>query len=167
MPPTADLAADGHFGRMSAPGVEAIASIVVLAIGLVAAIEDLWIHRLRDRWSLSILGVTLVGVGMVSVTEGSGVDLAAMLVGVVAYAGVPLLLHLWSPAGIGFGDIKYSAALGAFLGTLHGPVTIVWGFVLAGLATVVLRLALRDGGERTPFGPGLFLGAVVLVAVQL
>ena len=152
---------------MSAPGVETLASIVVLAIGLVAAIEDLRIHRLRDRWSLSILGATLLGVGAVSVIERSGIDLSAMLLGAVAYAGVPLMLHLWSPAGIGFGDIKYSAALGAYLGTLHGPVTIVWGFVLAALATVVLRLALRDGGERTPFGPGLFLGTVVLVAVQL
>lgn len=152
---------------MSASTVDVIAGIVVLAVGLVAASEDLRIHRLRDVWSLAILGVTLFGVGAVSLIEGVGIDLVAMLLGAAAYAGIPFVLHLWSPAGIGFGDIKYSAALGAYLGTLHGPVTIVWGFVLAALATVVLRVALRDGGERTPFGPGLFLGAVVLVAVQL
>ncbi len=143
--------------------IEAVMVIAVLAVAIVAAVEDVRSHRLRNVWSTTIVVLTIIGVGVISVLDETGYPLGALLLGAAAYGGIPLATHLRDPNDIGFGDVKYSAALGMFLGFLHGPVTIVWALVLAALVTLILSKVLRDEDGKVPFGPGFYIGALVLV----
>ncbi|NYV77806.1 prepilin peptidase, partial [Streptomyces sp. UH6] len=84
------------------------------------------------------------------------------LLGAVALAGGFLVLHLISPAGMGFGDVKLALAIGAALGWYGWGVLLLGafaGFLSGGLYGLGLVL-LRRGGRRTemPFGPFLLAG---------
>lgn len=97
---------------------------------------------------------------------GSGAWVRA-LAGGAASCALFVVLALVSPAGMGMGDVKLSAALGIGLAYLG------WGWVLAGFMAAflaaagggVLLLALRRGGLRSqiPFGPYLALGTMVAI----
>ncbi|HUQ62573.1 MAG TPA: A24 family peptidase [Acidimicrobiales bacterium] len=92
----------------------------------------------------------------------------ALLGGVFAFAAL-FVIHLISPAGMGFGDVRLSFILGLFLGWLslqHVLVGIFLGFLLGafiGLALVVTRLRSRK--DAIPFGPFLAGGAALAVFV--
>lgn len=62
--------------------------------------------------------------------------------------------------GMGMGDVKLAAMIGAFLGWPVGAVALYLGFLCGGIAAVTLLL-LRIRGRRdpVPFGPALAAGA--------
>src|SRR5438445_210225 len=70
-----------------------------------------------------------------------------------------LLVHLISPRGMGFGDVRLSFILGLYLGWLgagHVALGLFLGFLLgsvAGIALVIVRRRSRK--EAIPFGPFL------------
>jgi leader peptidase (prepilin peptidase)/N-methyltransferase len=78
-----------------------------------------------------------------------------------------LVLHLISPRGMGFGDVRLAFVLGLFLGWLdlrHVFLGIFFGFLygsVVGLALMVLRR--RGRKDHIPFGPFLAAGAVTAV----
>lgn len=64
--------------------------------------------------------------------------------------------------GMGFGDVKLLAMIGAFLGWKAVLLTLVLSsFVGAVVGYAALRLSGKDSGEPIPFGPFLALGALV------
>jgi leader peptidase (prepilin peptidase)/N-methyltransferase len=82
-------------------------------------------------------------------------------------AGVILLIVVASEwilkrQGMGMGDVKLAAMIGAFLGWPVGPVALYLGFLAGGLVAVLLLL-LRVRGRRDPipFGPALAAGALL------
>jgi leader peptidase (prepilin peptidase)/N-methyltransferase len=112
-----------------------------------------------------------------------GAGLAGLLIG----SGLVLWIALLAEAvlkkeAMGFGDVKFAGAIGAFTGW-PGAVFAVFGGAIVGCLWIVLALAwtrlVRRGestlgpGTRVPFGPMLavaaavyFLGADALVAVM-
>ena len=80
-----------------------------------------------------------------------------------------LVIHLISPGGMGFGDVRLSFLLGLFLGWLgygHVLTGLFLGFLLGavvGLLLVVLRLRKRT--DHVPFGPFLAVGAAFVILV--
>jgi leader peptidase (prepilin peptidase)/N-methyltransferase len=63
--------------------------------------------------------------------------------------------------GMGFGDFKLLAAIGAWTGWQVLPVAIVLSASLgAAIGSLVLWLAKKDSDTRIPFGPYLALGGV-------
>jgi leader peptidase (prepilin peptidase)/N-methyltransferase len=90
----------------------------------------------------------------------------AMIGGAAAFAAL-FVIHLVSPAGMGFGDVRLSFVLGLFLGWLslsHVLVGIFLGFLLGafiGIALVVSRIRSRK--DAIPFGPFLCGGAALAV----
>jgi leader peptidase (prepilin peptidase)/N-methyltransferase len=73
-----------------------------------------------------------------------------------------VLVHLVSPAAMGFGDVKLAVALGAAAG-LIAP-----GLALTGLAAAAgLTLLLACCGRRVtvPFAPGLVSGTAAALAL--
>ena len=99
----------------------------------------------------------------VALSAASG-QLGPSLVAAAAAGLVFLFLGIVSRGGMGGGDVKLAAMIGAFLGT---PAVIVALFlaVLLGATVGVLLLALRlrSRKDMIPFGPAMAAGAMIAV----
>lgn len=106
-------------------------------LAVAAAVQNEW-----DRFGHALLGATLAWTSL-------------------------LLIHLVSPGGMGFGDVRLSFVLGLFLGWLGLRFVLTglfMGFLLGsvlGVSLVALRLRTRK--DHIPFGPFLAAGAAVTV----
>jgi leader peptidase (prepilin peptidase)/N-methyltransferase len=137
---------------------EAVGAGGALAILVVAALVDVVEHRLPNP--LVAAGAAAVAVTLVA--EWSPDAGTAALAG-AAIVGVPLLAtHLVSPAGMGFGDVKAGAVVGAAVALVDAQLaalTLVLG--LAGAAVWGLTRRVRS----IPLGPALVGGALAALAV--
>ena len=141
-------------GRVAAT---AAALLVLVAAALVDAVE----HRLPNRL-VALAAVPVV----VALAASWSADLARDVLAGALVVAVPLLAaHLVSPAGMGFGDVKAGAVLGAALGILDVQLA-VFALVLglgAGAAWGLTRRA-----RTIPLGPALVVGALAaLTAARL
>jgi len=90
----------------------------------------------------------------------------ALMGGTLAWAAL-LVIHLISPAGMGFGDVRLAFVLGLFLGWIslgHVVTGLFLGVVLisvVGLALALLRL--RSLQDHIAFGPFLAGGSTLAV----
>ena len=80
-----------------------------------------------------------------------------------------LVLALIAPAGLGLGDVKFSAVIGGLLGWFgwhHVAMGTVLGFTINGVVALVVLLVVRGGRRmQIPFGPSMVLGAVCALAL--
>lgn len=86
-------------------------------------------------------------------------------VALLAAAGAGALIAaivLLSRGGMGGGDIKLAALIGAFLGWPGVAVALFLGFMFGGVVGIgLLALRLRGRKDAIPFGPALAAGALV------
>ena len=91
----------------------------------------------------------------------------AALAGGAAFA-VFFVIHLISPRGMGFGDVRLSFVLGMALGWLswgHVYLGLFLGFLLgAVIGTLLIALKLASRKDHVPFGPFLVAGALLAIA---
>lgn len=133
------------------------------ALGVVLVPVDVAHHRLPDRLVLpSYAGCAVLLGAAAAVSADLPALLRALAAGAAVFAG-GFLLALLSPAGLGFGDVKLLGLLALVLGWFGWDavlLAVLGGFVLGGLAAVVL-LAARRATLRTalPLGPALLLAA--------
>ncbi len=147
------------------------AALLLAVAGVLLTAEDLASHRLPN----AVLAPTAVALTLLllvaSLVTGSWDALLRAVLAAAACGLGYLLLALLRPAGLGMGDVKLGALLGAWLGWLGwGAVVlgVLAGFVLGGLAGLVLIGAGR--ATRTTaiaFGPWMLLGAAVAGAVTV
>ncbi|WP_283424439.1 prepilin peptidase [Shimia sagamensis] len=132
-----------------------------LLLGL--AVSDLLWMRLPD-----LLTVLLFVFGLIASMGpgGSGVEMA--LLGAALGAGSFLVLRIIYHAlrggeGLGLGDVKLMAGLGAFAGPFDLPL-LVFGGALLGILWGAIRHRRGDnlGQQSIPFGTALCLAAVLL-----
>ncbi len=129
-------------------------------IGLVATVEDL-IRREIPNW-IPVVALT-GGIGASAWMSGwSG--LGSSLLGVVLGFAVFLVFYLLG--GMGGGDVKLMAGLGAVLGASRILEASLWTAALGGLFALgaIGFGALRKNGERVrhiPYAPAITLGAWV------
>jgi leader peptidase (prepilin peptidase)/N-methyltransferase len=146
---------------------EVIAYCVFVAGLIAVSVIDLDCRRIPTR----ILQVTgAVGgatLGVVAVVRGDLWPLARAGLGAVGCFGVLFLIHIVSPRGMGFGDVRLAGLIGFFLGwlgPLHPAIGLFLGFLLGSVAGVTLMVVGRAGRRSAlPFGPFLALGALVTV----
>ncbi len=80
-----------------------------------------------------------------------------------------LVVHLISPRGMGFGDVRLSAVIGLMLGwidLMRVVVGLFFGFALGafiGVGLIALRIATRK--TAIPFGPFLAMGAFLALFI--
>ena len=149
-----------HFG----PGVEAIAASI-LGWGLLAAsVIDLEARLLPDSITLPLLWLGL-GFNL----TGTFAPLRDCVIGAIAgYLLLWTVYHgfwlLTGREGMGHGDFKLLAALGAWLGWTALPAVVVFASLacaIGGMALVAFGRASRD--TALPFGP--YLGVAGLVVL--
>ena len=145
-------------------GPEALGALTLTALLIALAGIDLDHQILPD-------GLTLPGLwlGLVFNLPATFAPLGEAVIG--AMAGY---LALWSvyqafrlltgKEGMGYGDFKLLALLGAWLGWTHLPGVILIGSIVGALVgTVALRLAGRDRQTPIPFGPFLAAGGWIML----
>ncbi len=147
-----------HFG----PGPQAVAAMGLVWTLLALTAIDLDTSLLPDR-----LTQPLLWAGLIVNWQGVFVPLEDALLGAVAgYLALWLVYHLFRLAtgkeGMGYGDFKLLAALGAWLGWQMLPIVVLmaslWGAV-AGIGMILV--AGHDRAHPIPFGPWLALGGMV------
>lgn len=130
------------------------------------AVVDVWKRRLPDAIVLPTLAI--VG-GLLSIAALLQLDwgrLVGVLGGALLLFAVYFALAAAHPRGLGAGDVKLAAVIGAALGCAGwGPLAVgaLLGFALAGVGSILLLavLAIRRGrgGSELPFGPFMLAGA--------
>jgi leader peptidase (prepilin peptidase)/N-methyltransferase len=84
------------------------------------------------------------------------------LAAAAASGGLFLVIAIVSRGGMGGGDIKLAAMIGAFLGAAGAAVAIFVGVALGAAAgAVLMALRLRTRKQTMPFGPALAAGAMI------
>ena len=90
----------------------------------------------------------------------------AALGGVVAWVML-FAIHMASPRGMGFGDVRLAGLIGMLLGWLgigHVLLGLFLAFLTAALVGVgLVAVRLRGRKDKVPFGPFLALGAILAV----
>lgn len=138
-------------------GPRGLLLMLFLAGLVVIAFIDLQHQIVPDRISLPGIGVGLLG----SLLWPPPSALQALL-GVLAGGGVFFVVATASRGGMGGGDIKLGAMIGAFLGWRLAIVTMFLGILLGSVVAIALLiLRLKRRKDPIPFGPFLALGAVV------
>ncbi len=154
----------------SAPVTIALLAMLSLAaVSIVLAMIDIDTRRL-PFWivapATAVAVVLLAGSGALA---GSGDAALRVFIGGAALWVVYRVLHLVYPTGMGYGDVRLSAMLGAYLAWLGYGALVVGafaGFLLGALGGVTLMLLRGAGLKATiPYGPymlaGTWLGLVV------
>jgi leader peptidase (prepilin peptidase)/N-methyltransferase len=145
--------AAGHFGLHLAL---AWAWLLIALLIVVTAI-DLEHQLIPDR--ITLPGIVVGFVTSVATAQTSWLD---SLVGVLIGGGVFFLVILLSRGGMGGGDMKLGAMIGAFLGWKLTVLTIMLAVISGGLVGVTLLITgLRQRRDPVPFGPFLAVSALV------
>lgn len=111
----------------------------------------------------------VVLLGLAAAIGGDGDHLRTAFIGAVSAWAALLVVHLITPRGMGFGDVRLSFLLGLGLGWLslgHVFVGMFLGIVLGallGAALMATRVLGRN--DHIPFGPFLASGAVIAILV--
>lgn len=147
-----------HFG----PGWQALGATALLWTLLTLAMIDLDTQLLPDSLTLPLLWL-----GLLFNLNGYFVSLSAAVVG--AAAGY---LALWSvywlfklatgKEGMGYGDFKLLAALGAWMGWTMLPAIILLSSIVGAVVGITLMLVTKRGRNiPIPFGPYLAAAGVI------
>lgn len=147
-------------------------------------IVGVWLSAVDLRWRILPNRIVLpsTGVGLVlllAATVWANPDAAAAdvvgqaartVLGGAALFVVFLVLALISPRGLGMGDVKLAALVGSFLAFESWRALLLGaaaGFIGVALVGSVLLVTRRGGRSSTvPFGPFMFLGAALVLALE-
>ena len=126
---------------------------------------DLFLLPKRMVWPLC--GVVLGLLGIAAAIDGSSSDIKRAVIGGVAGFGALLVLHVISPNGMGFGDVRLAALIGLDLGWLGLQQVLLGvfsGFVFAAVVGLtLLATGKRSRDDAVPFGPFLALGTIFVL----
>ena len=132
--------------------------IIFASFGIIVFFIDLFHKIIPDKLSLPLLIIGLVisfqpnlDINWVSAFLGSGI-------GFVFFLGTAFFFQLITKReGLGGGDIKIIAAIGAFTGLLGTIFTIIFSSFLALIVLIPLG---HEKQKQFPFGPFLILGSI-------
>src|SRR5882724_7206560 len=141
----------------------ALASAMILLAGLVAITAIDLDHQIIP----DVLSLPGIGVGILFSLAPGGIGWAPSILGVLLGGGVFLVIIVASTlvlgqAGMGVGDVKLGAMLGAFLGWKLALLSILLSTLLGGpLAVALLATGRKSRKDPIPFGPFLALGGFI------
>lgn len=146
------------FGATWAAAAYAVLFSALLAVTAI----DLSHQIIPDVITLPGIGLGLLFSGTILPTGWLDSALGILVGGGILWAIAWVSPYVFGKEGMGGGDIKLLAMIGAFLGWKPTLLTIMVGALagsLVGLSLIALKVLKRD--QYIPFGPFLALGAVV------
>lgn len=144
---------------MTTPLFQPAVAGMMLVPAAAAAASDWRTRRVPNSFVAIALLPAMVAVLLVD----DRIPLLARVASGVAVMAVPLLVvHLVTPAAMGFGDVKLAVALGAGLGLLEPKLAVLALAVASGLT---LLAAAGRRRSAMPFAPGLVIGAAAALAL--
>lgn len=148
--------------------LQTVAFAYLAAISLALAIIDIEVHRLPNALVLPAYPVGFALLGTVAVLTGEWGSFFTAVVAAIAFALIYAIPAFAAPGSMGMGDVKLAGVLGLFLGSLGVAPTfvgLVAGFLLGGLAGVVLIVRGRGRKTKLALGPWMLAGAWIGILV--
>jgi leader peptidase (prepilin peptidase)/N-methyltransferase len=143
----------------STSSVDLLVTWLFLAALIAIAGIDLEHQLVPDR-------ITLPGivVGFLTTFLGSRVSWLDSLIGILVGGGILFAVIVLSGGGMGGGDMKLGAMMGAFLGYKLALLALFLAVILGGfVALALLSAGIRKRKDPIPFGPFLALAATVAI----
>ena len=134
----------------------------VVAAALLAALIAITAIDLRQQIIPDVITLPGIVVGFASSFVATRAGWLDSLIGIAVGGGIFLVIILASRGGMGGGDMKLGAMLGAFLGWKLGLLALLLGVLSGGIVAIWLLAMGRKGRkEAIPFGPFLALGGAI------
>jgi len=170
--PAVEVLTGALFGAVAARlGADwALPAFLVLTAALVAlSAIDLDTFTLPRKVIYVTGAISVVLLAVAALITGDSRGIVEAITGAAIAFTVLFVIHLVSPRGMGFGDVRLAALLGLFLGWMELPqvgVGLFLAFLLASVVGVTLMLLGRKGRkDRVPFGPFLAAGTMLAIFV--
>jgi leader peptidase (prepilin peptidase)/N-methyltransferase len=145
----------------------ALAWLVLLAVPL--AFIDVAVRRLPDPLTAAAFAGTLALLSVAALTGHQPGHLGRAAIGAVALAGFYLILAVIRPAGMGLGDAKLAASVGAALGWISWQALLSGTFAAFALAGVyggaLLAMHRATRTSHLPLGPFILLGTLAAIVL--
>lgn len=139
------------------------AFLVFFAVLLTITVIDLQLQIIPNRVVYPAIFLSIPLLILAALAHHDFSRLGQALIGATLAWLALLVIHLVSPGGMGFGDVRLSFLLGLFLGWLsygHVITGIFLGFLLGAVVGLLLvAVRLRSRADHVPFGPFLAAGA--------
>lgn len=138
---------------------QAVAVSALIVALLICTVTDLLRYRVPN--AVTYPGILLA---LVAAATMPGADLSNALIAAVAGGGAFLLMSILTRGGMGLGDVKLAALIGAALGLPAGYQALFIGVFAAGVILIAL-LAIGVVGRKqaVPYAPFLAMAAVAMV----
>lgn len=132
-------------------------SVIILSL-LGIFVADLLSGIIPDEFTIAIILASFL---LIYIQDPAKI-IPNLVTGIVALSLFLFLYFVTSGKGMGFGDVKFSFALGFFLGFPAAVVGLYFAFITAAIFSVVLIISGRKKlhGGIIVFGPFLTLGVV-------
>lgn len=136
--------------------------VKIFYLGIISALiviffADLKYHIIPDEATITIVIFSIITALL------QGQILEKTIGGIVLFLILYSLFFITRGRGMGFGDVKYAAAMGLILGLKNGLIGIYLSFVLGGVVSILLILLnIRGLKSKIAFGPFLIFGTVVM-----
>jgi leader peptidase (prepilin peptidase)/N-methyltransferase len=155
------------FWKFSHLGIAALWFLAFVCPLLVISFIDLEHFLIPDLISIPFIGVGLIVRLIIVKFQSPGTVLLDSLYGILAGAGALFLIGktyelIQKREGIGMGDVKLAAMIGAFLGWKAVVFVFVLSSLLGSVIGIFLMIFAKHGlRSQIPYGPFLSLGAIL------
>lgn len=126
---------------------------------IVISFIDLEFQIIPDVISISLILLGLLVSFLPHSVDNLVTNIKESILGILVGGGILLIIAIISKGGMGGGDIKLNAGVGALLGWQASVLTIFIGSLIG--AIIGLIILKRTGSRKIPFGPFLSLGAII------
>lgn len=159
--------------------LEALLHYLFMSMCLIIALTDLRAQIIPDRITIPALIAFLFAASFrtsaipqpfsIAMKQNPWVNLLMnSLIGIMACGGFLWLLAELSGGKMGGGDIKFMAAVGAYMGWYSGMMVLLLGSIFGIIVTYTLiMLGKAKKGQLIPFGPYLAAAGIILSNIPL
>jgi len=133
--------------------------LIFISAMIVVSFIDIDFQIIPDQISVPLIFIGFIFSLFSHGYTGFVSDFKESLIGIVVGGGSLLIVSIISKGGMGGGDIKLNAAVGAFLGWKAALLTIFIGSLIGSIVGIIIFK--KTGNRKIPFGPFLSIGALI------